>query len=546
MEKIWLKNYPPHLKKELDPCEDANLVSFIEKRIKKFGGKDAIVSLGHTLSFSEVDELSDRFCAFLQHELHIQKGDRVAVQMPNVGQYTFIALGILKAGAVLVNINPLFTSREMKKILTDSEAKVLVIISLFVDKLKKIEKDLPVQKYIVTHVEDLLLPPKKWIIHFVLKYIKRKVPKNPLKEFTLLSDAMNESRKRIPMDLKGEDLACLQYTGGTTGLPKGAMLTHKNILSNIRQIHIWISGILKEEEVNITALPLYHIFAFTLNFLSFLSLGWKNVLIINPKDLKDLVRAFRKYNPTIFTAVNTLFNALNQNRHFKKTSFFLKVCVGGGAAVQPHVAKAWAEITRCEISEGYGLSETSPVVCCNILGKNKIGTIGVPFPSTDIKIIDEKDQEVPLGKSGELCVKGPQVMKGYWRRDKENEACLKDGWFKTGDIAEIDPEGYVRIVDRKKDMISVSGFKVYPNAIEEVLSRHKKILEAACIGVPDEVSGEVPKIFVIPKKGSRLTKKEVEEFCEKNFTNYKRPHYIEFRKELPKSPIGKILRKELK
>ncbi|MCB0390831.1 MAG: AMP-binding protein [Bdellovibrionales bacterium] len=551
MEKVWLKSYPTGVNHEIDPSTYSSIIDVFNKSIQKYGEKVAYKNMGATLSFAELDELTDQFAGFLQKQ-GLKKGDRIAIQMPNLLQFPVALFGALKAGLIVVNTNPLYTSREMKHQFNDSGAKAIVILANFAHQLEEIIEETSIETVVVTELGDLLGWPKRTLINFVVKHIKKMVPNFNLPRAINFLDALDIGKleKLEKPSFSHEDIAFLQYTGGTTGVSKGAMLTHKNIIANMLQVKEWIStDLIEGEEVVITALPLYHIFSLTVNCLCFLKLGGTNILITNPKDIPGFIKTLKKENFTLFTGVNTLFNALANNPDFTSIDFSsLKFSVAGGMALQRAVAELWQQKTNTVIFEGFGLTETSPVACVNPLNKNnRVGTIGLPVPSTEIKVIDEENKELGFNQAGELCIKGPQVMKGYWQRPDETDNIMLDSdWLKTGDVAEISEDGFAKIVDRKKDMILVSGFNVYPNEVEDVAVKHPAVLEAAAIGVPDEKSTEVVKLFVVKKPGLNVETDELRDFCRKDLVNYKVPKYIEFRDELPKTNVGKILRRALR
>jgi long-chain acyl-CoA synthetase len=552
MEKIWLKRYPKGIPAEIDPDQYRSIVDIFEQSCKKFGHKPAFNNMGCSLTFEELDEKTRDFAAYLQNELKLQKGERVAIMMPNLLQYPIALFGILRAGLVVVNVNPLYTPRELQHQLSDSGATTIVIVANFAHVLAEIIEKTPVKHVIITELGDLLPFPKSFIVNFAVKYVKKMVPSYHLPNAVNMYLALSRGRKLPfePVEVTGEDLAFLQYTGGTTGVAKGAMLTHRNLIANMLQVYTYIISKVKEgEEVLISALPLYHIFCLTVNALIFLILGGNNILITNPRDIPGFVKELSRWKFTAITGVNTLFNALAHDPGFAKLDFSaLHLTVGGGMAVQQAVAKKWKEVTNNPILEGYGLTEASPVVTFNPMDLKEFnGSIGLPLPSTEVSLRNDEDKEVGIGERGELCIRGPQVMRGYWQRPEETVKMLtEDGWLRTGDIAVIDDEGFVRIVDRKKDMILVSGFNVFPNEVEEVVAHCPGVLEVACIGIPDEKSGEAVKIFVVAKSGVTLTVKEIMDYCKKNLTGYKMPKQVEFRNELPKSNVGKILRRELR
>ncbi|HAS16241.1 MAG TPA: long-chain-fatty-acid--CoA ligase FadD [Idiomarina abyssalis] len=550
MDKIWLKNYPAGVPETIDPDHFASLVDILEQSIEKYGEKTAFVNMDSEMSFKELGLKSREFAAYLQSK-GLKKGDAVAVMMPNLLQYPVALFGILRAGMTVVNVNPLYTPRELKHQLVDSQAKALVILENFAHTYDKIKDEAPLDFVITTQIGDQLPVHKRFLVNFVVKYIKRMVPSHNVKETVSLNQAMAKgaiAEYQRP-EVTGDDIAFLQYTGGTTGVAKGAMLSHRNMVANLEQVSACITPIMSDgEETIITALPLYHIFALTANCLTFIKHGGKNVLITNPRDMPNFVKELNKYPFSMISGVNTLFNGLLNTKGFKDVNFSnLKVALGGGMAVQKAVAEEWERVTKSRLLEGYGLTECAPVVTVNPYDiEHYTGSIGLPVPSTDVRIVDpETREEVPLGEPGELEVKGPQVMVGYLNRPDATAESIKDGWFATGDMATADERGYFKIVDRKKDMILVSGFNVYPNEIEDVLADHPKILESAAIGVPHESSGEVVKVFIVAKDKS-LTEREVIDFSRENMTGYKVPKLVEFRDELPKSNVGKILRRELR
>lgn len=551
MERIWQKSYPAGVDLEIDLKNFKNIKQLVEEKMKVYAGKEAFHCMGKDLSFSDLDTRSKAFACYLTENLGLKKGDRIAIQMPNVLQFPIALFGAVRAGLVVVNTNPLYTEREMEHQFKDAGVKAIVILANFADKLEKILPKTSIKHVIVTELGDQLGFPKSLIVNKVVKHVKKMVPSFHLPQAIDFNHCIKWGRgKRLrPVEMELDDTAILQYTGGTTGVAKGAELTHRNLLSNMMQIRCWMRSALKEgEEVILTPLPLYHVFSFTVNLLAFTYLGCKNVLITNPRDIPGFIKEMKAHKFTVMTGLNTLFNALMIHPEFSSVDFSsLKISVAGGMAMQKAVMERWLEKTGTHIAEGYGLTETSPVLCCNpIDGTEKVGSIGLPLPSTDIKICDDDGNEVAMGEAGELWAKGPQIMKAYWNRPDETEKILtKDGWLKTGDVAMVDEEGYFKIVDRKKDMILVSGFNVYPNEVEDVVVKMEKVLEVAAIGVPDERSGEVVKVFVV-KKDDSLSAEEILNFCKENLTGYKRPKFVEFRDELPKSNVGKILRKELR
>lgn len=550
MEKIWLKSYPKVIPHEIDFGQYRQIMDVFDESIRKFRSLNSFTNMGTTLTYHDLDVLVGNFASFLQHELQLKKGDRIAIQMPNLLQFPIALFAALRLGLVVVNTNPLYTAHEMQHQLKDSGAKAIVILANYAHLLEKIISQTDIQSVVVTEVGDLLNFPKGLVVNAVLKHVKKMVPNYKLPQAYRFRQALELGSTKAynapPIDL--EDLAFLQYTGGTTGVSKGAMLTHKNILGNMLQIYAWMLPLLEErKEMVVTALPMYHIFSLTVNTLSFLRLGAENILITNPKDIPAFIAELRKYPFSVTTGVNTLFNALMNHKDFSKISFSrCKLHVAGAMALQTAVAERWYQKTKTKIYEGYGLTEASPVVCCNPIDNTDIvGTIGLPLPSTQVMLLDDDNMEVPMGQPGELCVKGPQVMKGYWNQPQETEKVFYNGWLRTGDIAVASDNGFFKIVDRKKDMILVSGFNVYPNEIEDVVIQHPGVLEVAAVGVPDEKSGEVVKIFVV-KKDPTLLEKDLIKHCRENLTGYKIPKFIEFRKELPKTNVGKILRRALR
>ena len=556
MEKIWFTEYqktgiPETV--ELPP-ENTSLIDIFERNFQKFGSRDAFIFMDKALSFSELEVASRKFAAYLQ-SLGLAKGSRVAVMMPNVLQYPIVALAVFRAGLILVNVNPLYTTRELEHQLNDSGAEALVIIENFATVYQTIHGKTPVKHVIIASVGDMLGTLKGTLVNFVLRNVRKQIPAwnipGHIKFNTALAKVSADNYKRPNMTLS--DTAVLQYTGGTTGVSKGAELTHRNLVANLLQC----DGIFQskfgqgdgaKDDRIFCALPLYHIFAFMVCAMYGMYKGQANILIPNPRDLPAVIKELRKYQPGFFPAVNTLFNALVHNEEFRQLDFSrLKMAMGGGMAVLPSTAAEWKKVTGTIIIEGYGLSETSPVASANPPATTEFsGTIGVPIPLTDMAILDDDGNHLPQGEQGEISIRGPQVMKGYWNRPDETEKVMTaDGYFRTGDIGIMNERGYFKIVDRKKDMILVSGFNVYPSEIEEVIATHPKVLEVAAIGVPDEKSGEIPKLFVV-KKDPSLTTEEVLAYAKENLTGYKRPRYVEFMDELPKSNVGKILRKDLR
>ncbi|MEM9100907.1 MAG: AMP-binding protein [Pseudomonadota bacterium] len=551
MEKIWLKNYQTGVPENINPDAYSSMNDVLAQSVTKFGERPCFENMGTQISFRELDELSLAFAAYLQNKLDLRKGDRIAIMMPNVLQYPIAMFGALRAGLTVVNVNPMYTARELKHQLNDSGAKAIVIIENFAGTLEETVSDTPIEHIVTTAIGDMLNPLKRFLVNFVIKHVKKMVPDFHLTGARSFRDALAQGKSCTfkPVEVNGEDIAFLQYTGGTTGVAKGAVLTHKNIIANLEQSSAWLKPSMDQgREVIVTALPLYHIFSLTANCLTFVKLGGLNYLITNPRDMQNFVKEIKNLKFTAITGVNTLFNGLLNTESFKDVDFsHLKFALGGGMAVQSSVAERWHEITGKPLLEAYGLTETSPAVCINSLALEKYnGTIGLPIPSTEISIRDEEGKEVGLDEAGELCVRGPQVMREYWQRQEETDKVLdKDRWLYTGDMAAMSAEGYLRIVDRKKDMILVSGFNVYPNEIEDVVVAHEGVLEVAAVGVPSESSGEVVKIFVV-KKDQSVTDKELISYAKERLTAYKVPKFVEFMTELPKSNVGKILRRELR
>jgi len=552
-DKPWLQQYPEGVPATIDPSQYQSLVALMEDSFAKYADRPAYSFLGKEWTYREVDEASRAFAGYLQ-SLGLQRGDRVAVMMPNVPQYPIAVAAILRAGYILVNVNPLYTARELEHQLKDSGAKAIVIIENFAHTLQQCIANTPVQHVVLATMGDLL-GVKGVIVNLVVRHVKKLVPPFELPQAVRFNDALARGRRAgfKPVEVGPDDVAVLQYTGGTTGVSKGAVLLHRNLIANVLQSEAWEAPVRKtipahEQPTAVCALPLYHIFAFTVNMMLSMRTGGKTILIPNPRDIAAVLKELRHHTFHSFPAVNTLFNALLNHPDFDTVNWRnLRVSLGGGMAVQAAVAKKWLERTGCPICEGYGLSETSPSACCNpVTVKEFSGTIGVPIPSTELKCVDDDGNEVPMGTPGEIAIRGPQVMAGYWQRPDETAKVLTaDGWFRTGDIGVMDERGYFRIVDRKKDMILVSGFNVYPNEIEDVVAQCDGVLECAAVGIPDEHSGEAVKLVVV-KKDSALTEAHIREFCEARLTGYKRPKVIEFRAELPKTPVGKILRRELR
>ncbi len=551
MEKIWLKSYPPGVPAEIDPNQYQSIGDIWRESVGKFGARPAYSCMGKTLSFADADGYADAFAGYLQGVLKLPKGARVALMMPNILQYPVCIFGALKAGYTVVNVNPLYTPRELEHQLKDSGAEVIVILENFAKTLQEVRSAVPVKHIVVTSLGDMLGFPKSHIVNFVVKNVKKMVPAYQLDGTLKFTDMIRQgaAQKVQAVKVTHDDIAFLQYTGGTTGVSKGAMLTHNNIVANVLQSYEWQKGFISEGiEVIITALPLYHIFSLTANCITQSKLGSENVLITNPKDMPGFVKELGKHKFSIVTGVNTLFNGLLNTPGFDQLDFSnLKLTLGGGTAVQKVVADKWHKVTGCVLLEAYGLTETSPGATINPLNLTAYnGTIGLPISSTEIDIRDDDKKSVALGERGEICIRGPQVMKGYWNRPDETAKVMHpDGFFASGDIGIMDDKGFIKIVDRKKDMILVSGFNVYPNEVEDVISRHPGVLEVAAVGVPSEQSGEAVKIFVV-KKDPNLSAEDLIEFSKKELTGYKRPHQVEFRTELPKTNVGKILRRALR
>lgn len=552
---VWLQSYPEGVPSDIDPTAYKSLVGLLDESFVKFADRTAYSFLGKDISYAQTDQESLAMAAYLQ-SLGLGKGDRVAVMMPNVPQYPVVVAAILRAGLVVVNVNPLYTARELEHQLKDSGAKAMVIIENFAATLEKCIAQTPVQHVVLAAMGDRLGLLKGSLVNYVVRNVKKMVPAFHLPQGVRFNDALSKGRQlafRQP-DLTADDIAVLQYTGGTTGVSKGAVLLHRNVIANVLQSEAWNEPVMKripagEQPTNVCALPLYHIFAFTVNMMLGLRMGGKTILIPNPRDLPAVLKELSKHTFHSFPAVNTLFNGLANHPDFNTVNWSnLKVSLGGGTAVTPHVAKLWLEKTGCPICEGYGLSETSPSASCNPTTSTEFtGTIGVPLPSTFMKLLDDEGHEVTeRGQPGEIAIKGPQVMAGYWQRpDETAKVMTTDGYFKSGDVGIVDARGFFKIIDRKKDMILVSGFNVYPNEVEEVASACPGVMECAAIGVPDEKTGEAVKLVVV-KKDPGLTEAKIMAYCREHMTAYKQPRVIEFRQELPKTPVGKILRRELR
>jgi len=557
MQRPWLAHYPPGIPADIDPGRYPSLVHLLEESFEQFAARPAFVCMGRTLSFADIDALSRKLAAWLQSR-GLPRGARVALMMPNVLQYPVAIAAVLRAGYTVVNVNPLYTASELEHQLQDSGAEAIVILENFAHTLQQVLPATAIRHIVVASMGDLLGGVKGTVVNAVVRHVKKLVPPFSLPGAVGLRRALAQgaAHELQRPEVGPEDVAFLQYTGGTTGVAKGAVLLHRNIVANVLQCDAWLltderpagGDGQRSPHVFVCALPLYHIFGLTVCAMLGMRAGGLNVMVPNPRDIPDLVRTLSGYRFTLFPGVNTLFNALLHNDKFRTLDFSaLRVSVGGGMAVQKAVADRWVEVTRSPLCEGYGLSETSPVACCTPIDiKEYSGTIGIPLPSTEAAILDDDGQPLPLGERGEIALRGPQVMRGYWNMPDETDRVMTaDGFFKTGDIGIMDERGYIRIVDRKKDMILVSGFNVYPNEVEAVVSQHPGVLECAAVGVPDEHSGEAVKIVVV-KRDPALTEEDLKAFCRERLTGYKRPRHVEFRKELPKSNVGKILRRELR
>jgi long-chain acyl-CoA synthetase len=550
----WLGAYPPGVPTDIDPSQYTSLVQLMEESFQKFASRPAYSFMGKEVTFAQTDSLSRAFAAYLQG-LGLAKGDRVAIMMPNVPQYPVVVAAILRAGLVVVNVNPLYTPRELEHQLKDSGSKAIVIIENFANTLQQCIANTPVKHVVLAAMGDQLGMLKGALVNYVVRNVKKMVPAYDLPGAVRFNDAVAKGTRgtlKRP-DIKSDDVAVLQYTGGTTGVSKGAVLLHRNVIANVLQSEVWNAPVMAkvpagEQPTGVCALPLYHIFAFTVGMMLSMRTGGRLILIPNPRDLPAVLKTLSKETFHSFPAVNTLFNGLANHPDFNSVNWGnLKVSVGGGMAVQGAVAKLWLDKTGCPICEGYGLSETSPSASCNpVTSTQYTGTIGVPIPSTYMKCIDDDGNEVPMGQPGEIAIKGPQVMAGYWQRpDETAKVMTADGWFKSGDVGVMDERGYFKIVDRKKDMVLVSGFNVYPNEVEDVVAKLDGVMECAVVGVADDKTGEAVKLVIV-KKDPALTEEKVREYCKANLTGYKQPRVIEFRTDLPKTPVGKILRRELR
>jgi len=551
VSKPWLENYPEGVPAEIDLSRYKSITDIFEDSCIRFRDRTAFINLGTKMTYGQLDHETRKFAAWLQQQ-GLRPGDRIALMMPNILQYPVALFAALRAGLVVVNTNPMYTARELKHQLIDSGARAIVVVENFASVLEEVIDDVPVEIVVTTQIGDLLDFPRNLLVNLALKYVRKAVPVWRLPGSVRFRQALGDgaSKPMHPVSIGFEDIAFLQYTGGTTGVAKGAMLTHRNLVANMLQAKAWLEpmGIGKDKEIIVTALPLYHIFALTANCLVFMALGGTNLLITNPRDMPAFVKELEKLPFTMLTGVNTLFNAMLNTPGFSDLDFSsLKGALGGGMAVQRAVADRWAEVTGTVLVEAYGLTESSPAACMNPIDLEEYnGCIGLPISSTECGIMNDEGDLLPQGEIGELVIRGPQVMKGYWQRPEETAKVITpDGWLRTGDIAMMNEQGYFKIVDRKKDMILVSGFNVFPNEIEDVIAAHPKVLEVAAVGMPDEKSGEVVKIYVVRKDAS-LTEKDLRDFAKEQLTGYKRPRYIEFRDELPKTNVGKILRRELR
>ncbi len=550
-DNFWKDKYPVGVASEINPNEYQNIQAVLKQSCERFADKPAFSSLGKTLTYGELYKLSGDFAAYLQQNTDLQPGDRIAVQLPNLIQYPIVVFGAMRAGLIVVNTNPLYTAREMEHQFNDAGAKALVCLANMAHLAEEVLPKTGIKHVVITEVADMLPPLKRMLINAVVKHVKKMVPAYSLPKAVKLNDALALGRGKAVSEAspKSDEVAVLQYTGGTTGVAKGAMLTHRNLVANMLQCKALMGSNLNDgSEVLIAPLPLYHIYAFTFHCMAMMLSGNHNILISNPRDLPAMIKDLSKYRFSGFVGLNTLFVALCNSEDFRKLDFSaLKITLSGGMALQLATAERWKQVTGCSICEGYGLTETSPVASVNPIEHIQLGSIGIPVPSTQFKVINDDGQDLAQGEIGELCIKGPQVMKGYWQRPEATaEVIDADGWFKTGDIGVIQEDGYIRIVDRKKDMILVSGFNVYPNELEDVLASLPGVLQCAAIGVPDEKSGEAIKLFVVVKPGESLTKEQVMQHMHDNLTGYKRPKFVEFRDSLPTTNVGKILRRELR
>ena len=554
MEKTWLKQYPEGVQPSIDVAQCSSLVTLLEDSLKKYAARPAYKFMGKSISFAQVDQASRALAAYLQ-SIGLARGDRVAVMLPNVPQYPVAVAAILRAGFVVVNVNPLYTPRELEHQLKDSGAKAIIIVENFAHTLQQVIGAVPTKKVVVTGLGDMLGFPKSWIVNYVVRKVKKMVPAYELPGAVRFNDALSQGGGKTftPAQAGPDDIAVLQYTGGTTGVSKGAVLLHRNLVANILQSEAWYQPALKkipagEQIVTVCALPLYHIFGFTTNMMLSMRMGGVNILIPNARDLPAMFKDLSREKFHSFPAVNTLFNAMANHAEFGSVDWSgLVISVGGGMAVQSATAKLWLEKTGCPIVEGYGLSETSPSATCNPVDSTAFsGSIGLPLPNTELTLLDDDGRELTIGQAGEIAIRGPQVMAGYWQRpDETAKVMTAEGWFRTGDVGLVDERGYFRIVDRKKDMILVSGFNVYPNEIEDVLTQMPGVAECAAVGVADSRTGEAVKVVIV-RRDPALTEADVRAYCEANLTGYKRPKVVEFRADLPKTPVGKVLRRELR
>ncbi|MFO7528801.1 MAG: long-chain fatty acid--CoA ligase [Marinobacter sp.] len=549
-EQFYQDKYPADVPREVDLNKYQSMVDVFEQAVKKYADRPAFSAVGATLTYRDLDTQSRNFAAWLQNKTDLKPGDRIAVQLPNLPQYPVVVFGAMRAGLIVVNTNPLYTQREMEHQFNDSGAKALVVLANMADNAEKVVPQTGIEHVIITEIGDMNSPIKRTLMNAVVKHVKKMVPAFNIPGAHKLPAVLGAGarEKFTPVEARKDDIAVLQYTGGTTGVAKGAMLTHSNLVANLLQVRPMMEDTVEEgKEVVIAPLPLYHIYSFTLNCGIMMEAGAHNVLIPNPRDIPGFVKELKNHKFTAFLGLNTLFVALCNNEDFQDLDFSsLKLTSSGGMALTSDTAKMWQRVTGCEISEGYGMTETSPVVTFNPLSAIQIGTIGLPIPSTIVKTIDDDGNETPLGEPGELCVKGPQVMRGYWQRPEDTQRSFtEDGFLKTGDIALIQEDGYIRIVDRKKDMIIVSGFNVFPNEVEDVVSAHPKVVECAAVGIPDAKSGEAVKVYLVPT-AEGVSENELKEFCRERLTAYKVPKHFEFRDELPKTNVGKILRRELR
>ena len=550
-EQPWYANYPEGVDKEINPDFYSSIPAMIEDSIANYGHLVAFENMGKGITYAQLGTYINRFASYLHYHTNLKKGDRIAIQMPNLLQYPIAMYGVLKAGLIAVNTNPLYTPSEMLHQFNDSGAKAIIILENFAYNLEKIIKETQIETVITTKIGDMIGGVKGSIINFVVRNIKKMVPAFNLPRAISFKNVLNLGAEKNPKEvsIKNTDLAFLQYTGGTTGISKGAMLSHRNVIANMEQLLHWMThgGIREREEIFITALPMYHIFALTCNALMTMRIGARNLLVTNPRDMKTFLKDLRRWQWTVLTGVNTLFNGLLNQPTFQDVDFSkVKFSFAGGMALQKYVADKWKEVTGTPVCEGYGLTETSPVLTANPLIKDaETGYIGMPIPSTEIRILDDAGKHVKPGEPGELCARGPQVFQGYWNKPEETKNCFHKDWFRTGDVAVMDERGFFKIIDRKKEMILVSGFNVYPNEIEDCIALHDKVSEVGAIGVPDPKSTEAVKVYIV-KGDERLTEEEIREYCKENLTGYKHPKYIEFTDELPKSNVGKILRRIIK